>query len=194
MPHLIKGMVPPRGFRFNQGDVLLESYSEEELVNVVTNYRAENNLPVGDVQGDIERQICGQYPHSCHDVDHLEINIVSNTRPTPQGELLQDITAWASNLLRSTEAISLVDDETAEGRSKICRACPNNANWRGKCAPCVTSAERICASVRQGRDTFSSKVLGGCHALRHDNRTAIFIEKEHLSTCADLPKECWILS
>jgi hypothetical protein len=189
----IKGMVFPGGYHFFEGDVRLDSHFDlDNLYEVVKAYRANNNLPVGDVVGDVNRQLCGRVPTFCHGVDSVEVNFSSVERPTPQGDLLNDVVTWASNLLATGEQIKLVSDTEASRRSSICAACPNNANFRGGCTPCIDNALRVCASVRQARDVGMSKILGGCHVLRHDNRTAIFIEKDQLSKARNLPDSCWM--
>ena len=190
MAQPIDGLIPPGGWHYWQGDVKLDGYSLENLYKVVQDYRAENHLPIGDVEGDVTNYICGNWPHFCHGVDMVVVTSV--TSPTGRSELMNDISTWARNVLHSTEKNQLVSDELAEQRAKICRQCPNNVNWRGGCSSCIAATDRLCASVRNARDTKSSAVLGGCKLLRHDNRTAIFFDKEKLSVSNDLPEFCWL--
>jgi hypothetical protein len=188
----INGMIPPNGWHYFQSDVKLVGDSLDDLYKVVENFRANNSYPAGDVKGDVDGYICGNYPSFCHGVDDVTINLVSRQAATRSGELLQDVSTWANNMLRSKEPIKLVQDDEAERRAKICKACPHNASWRSGCISCIVSADRISASVRQARDTDTSKKLGGCHLLRHDNRSAVFFEKENLATTGDLPTNCWL--
>ena len=185
-------MIPPGGWHYTQSDVTLKGNSLYDLYKVVTDFRVQNHLPLGDVEGDVDSSICGNHPAFCHGVDNVTINVLSKNRIAASAELLQDITTWGNNVLRSTEKHLLVSDEEAERRAKICISCPNNANWRSGCGSCIISAERICASVRQGRDTKTTRVLGGCHLLRHDNRTAVFLDKEVLASSGNLPTNCWL--
>jgi len=188
----INGMIPPGGWHYFQGDVRLESWALPELYRVVQNYRAENALPSGDVEGDVNEQLCGRNPHYCHGVDSLTINMVSVNPATAVEELMNDIQTWAKNILASNKPYNLVDDAEAARRARICLHCPKNANWRGGCGPCINSTDRLCASVRQARDIADTPVLGGCHILRHDNRSAVFLEKDLFNDNAELPNECWI--
>jgi hypothetical protein len=190
MPKPIEGIIPPHGFHYIESDVNITGSSYKNLLQNVTNYRAENHLPVGDVEGDVTNYICGNWPHFCHGVDMVVITSINT--PTNTTDLMNDISTWAKNILHSKERINLVSDELAEERAKICRQCPNNANWRGGCSSCIASTDRICASIRNARDTKSSAVLGGCKALRHDNRSAIFFDKDNLSVSNDLPDFCWL--
>lgn len=173
-----------------EGDFKITGSSYKNLLDNVTTYRAENHIPVGDVEGDVTNYICGNWPHFCHGVDMVVVTSV--TSPTSQSDLMNDISTWARNILHSNKQVNLVSDELAEERAKICRQCPNNVNWRGGCSSCIAATDRISASIRNARDTKSSAVLGGCKLLRHDNRSAIFFDKEMLSISNDLPNFCWL--
>jgi len=120
------------------------------------------------------------------------VAITSVTPPTATTELMNDVTQWAKNILQSTQPVPLVTDDLAEQRAKLCRGCPQNVNWRGGCSSCIVAADRLCASVRHARDTASSAVLGGCRLMRHDNRTAIFLDRGILQKASNLPDYCWV--
>lgn len=185
----IIGLVPPTGWHYFEGDVRLNSHSYESLLKVVENFRAENHLPIGDVEGDVNSYICSSWPNFCHGVD-----MVSVTSVHPQNkatELLNDITVWARNILHSQTPNQLVSDDLAEERAKTCRECEFNINWRSGCGSCISATDRVCASIRNGRDTKSSAVLGGCSILRHDNRSAIFFDKSKLAV-TKVPDNCWL--
>jgi hypothetical protein len=185
-------MIPPGGWHFFQSDVRLEAPTLGDLYTTVEKYRAENGLPSGDVIGDVNSQICGRSPHFCHGVDKVTVNVTSVAHPTASIQLLNDIQTWATNLQNSQKPFALVSDEEAERRARICAGCQYNAQWKTGCSSCVVSVERITASVRQARDTHTTPRILGCHVLRHDNRTAAFIEKDALSTAPRLPDHCWL--
>lgn len=186
----IKGMIPPGGWHYYEGDVRLDGYTCDNLYEVVQNYRAENHLPLGDVEGDVNSFICSRYPHFCHGVDMV---VVTSVHPANRSdELLNDITIWAKKNLQSGKQIQMVSDDLAEQRAKICLSCPSNVNWRSGCGACIVAADRLSASIRQARDTKSSPVLGGCLKMRHDNRSAIFFERDNFTPTPGLPAQCWI--
>ena len=186
----IQGIIPPSGWHYYQSDVRLNGSHYSNLLDVVRNYRAENHLPEGDVEGDVSSYICSNWPNFCHGVDMVTIQSVSPQ--TPVGYLLQDIQTWAKNILHSTEPNPLVPDDLAEERAKICRRCEENVNWRGGCSSCIVATDRLCASLRQARDTESTAVLGGCRLMRHDNRTAVFLDRSVLQKSSNLPAHCWV--
>lgn len=186
----IQGLVPPSGWHYYDGDVRLNGYSLDNLYEVVRNFRAENHLPQGDVEGDVNSFLCGNFPKYCHGVDMVVVTSV--VPPNRQSELLTDITTWAKNTLSSNQKIRYVSDELAEARAKTCLNCTKNINWHSGCGSCIAAADRLSAAIRQGRDTHSSKVLGGCAIMRHDNRAAIFFDKEHFVKPQSLPEICWL--
>ena len=186
----ILGMLPPSGWHYIEGDVRINGVTYDSLIQNVEHFRAENHLPSGDVEGDVNSFICSNWPQFCHGVDMVAITSVNPETDTMA--LLNDIQAWAKNLQQSQEPINMVTDELAEARAKTCRNCPENVNWRGGCSSCISTTERLTAGVRQGRDTASSAVLGGCKSMRHDNRTAIFIDKDQFLKATNLPANCWL--
>jgi hypothetical protein len=186
----IIGMIPPHGWHYFEGDVKITGSDFDNLIENIRHYRAENHLPIGDVTGDASSYICGNWPHFCHGVDSVVVTSIDS--PSATSELMADITTWAKNLLHTNTPHQLVTDELAQVRAKICLNCKLNVNWRSGCGSCIAAADRLCASVRQGRDAGQTQVLGGCHKMRHDNRTAVFLEKEVLSAASDLPELCWL--
>ena len=186
----IIGMIPPGGWHYFEGDVKLTSHSYEALLDAVRNYRAENHLPSGDVEGDVNSFICSNWPNFCHGVDM--VSVTSVVVETPSTALLNDITVWAKNMLNAQTPTPLVADFLAEQRAKTCLNCEHNKKWRTGCSSCITATERISASIRNGKDTKSSPTLGGCDLMRHDNRSAIFFFKNKLNAAKNLPENCWL--
>ena len=186
----IDGLIPPGGWHYFQSDVKLEAYSLSNLYEVVQHYRAENHLPIGDVHGDVDSYICGNFPNNCHGVDSVVVTSVD--APNRQSELLNDITIWAKNILLSQKQVRLVSDELAEARARTCLQCPKNIQYKSGCHSCIAASDRLTASIRQGRDTHSTKKLKGCSVMRHDNRAAVFFDKEHFEVTDSVPQNCWL--
>ena len=184
-------MIPPGGWHYDDQGVRIDASTYEELVSKVEDFRAQNNLPVVDVGTDVSNQLCSRHPHFCHNVDSVSIEVVQHSQSSA---LMNDIGVWANTLLRANKAIRLVGNELAEERAKLCKNCPKNINWKFGCGSCIVANERTCASVRQARDTKTSTQLGGCLLQRHDNRTAVFLEKEHILQSTNLPSHCWLVS
>jgi len=186
----ITGMIPPGGWHYYEGDVKLTAHSCEALYKTVEDYRAENHLPVGDVKGDVNSYLCSNHPNYCHGVDMVVVTSVAPA--TRRDELLQDITVWARNILLSNKRVNMVSEDLAEQRAKICLGCKFNVNWRAGCSSCIVAADRLSASIRQARETKSSRVLGGCSKMRHDNRSAVFFDLKEFNKTSDLPEHCWL--
>lgn len=190
MAYPFDNLVPPGGWHYWQGDVRLDGYTLEALYKVVEDYRAENHLPIEDVRGDVNSYLCGNFPNYCYGA--VSVAVTSMTPPTQQSELLNDVMVWARNILTSQKQIRLVSHELAEARARTCLNCPKNVGYRTGCGSCTTATDRLSASIRQGRDTQSTKKLRGCSVLRHDNRAAVFFDKEHFEVTNSVPENCWL--
>jgi len=190
MPKPIIGIIPPGGHHYMEADVKITGSSYKNLLENVTNYRAENYIPVGDVEGDVTNYICGNWPHFCHGVDMVVVTSIE--QPNQQTELLTDITVWAKNTLTTNKRIDFVTDELAEARAKVCAKCPKNIKWRSGCQSCITATDRLSVSIRQARETKTSRSLGGCSIMRHDNRSAVFFDKNNFNKPQNLPAKCWL--
>lgn len=186
----ILGMIPPGGWHYYQSDVRLTGHSYENLIANLEAYRAENHLESSDAEGDINSYICSNWPHFCHGVDMVSVTSV-NVQSASM-DLLNDIQMWAKNILHSQKPHPLVTDELAEERAKTCAACKFNTTWQSACGACVNATQRLSASVRQGRDVHHSANLGGCSLMRHDNRTAVFLDRDCLNASSGLPDNCWV--
>lgn len=186
----IIGMIPPGGWHYYDGDAKLTGHSYDNLLEVVTNFRAENYLPVGDVEGDVNSYICSKNPNFCHGVDMVVVTSVNT--PSQKTELLNDVTIWAKNVINSSKEVALVSSELAEQRAKICLNCKQNVQWKSGCGACVKATDRLSASIRQAKETKTSKALGGCLLLRHDNKSAVFMSRDSISPSDNLPVDCWL--
>jgi len=194
-------VVPPTGWHYYDGDVRVDARSLPSLYDAVMMYRTGNSLGLGDYIGDVDTYLCGRFPELCvgssagnpttSQPAPTAIEVSAYT-PTQIQELINDVTVWAKNLMDSGKVEHLVGDELAEERAKICTKCPRNQLFTSGCGSCIVTAQRMSASVRQARYTQSSRVIGACRTLRHDNQTAIFLEKHNLAKSADLPKDCWL--
>lgn len=190
MPKVILGLIPPRGHHYYEGDAKITGSTFADLVRNIESYRAENHYPIGDPETDATNYICGNWPNFCHGVDMVVVESINP--PNPTAELLNDITTWAKNVLHSNHAVNLVSDELAEARAQTCAHCPHNRKWRSGCGSCIVAADRLSASIRHGRDTKTSKKLGGCGLMRHDNRSAVFMDKEQINKTNNIPDNCWL--
>lgn len=55
--------VPPLGWRYTQGNVLLVGETFAYLVKNVKAHRIANGILEGNIESDIENQIADKYPH-----------------------------------------------------------------------------------------------------------------------------------
>lgn len=55
-------VIPPMGWRFLQGDCWIIGGSFDNLVSIVKTHRISNNIPIGDVEKDVELQLMKMHP------------------------------------------------------------------------------------------------------------------------------------
>lgn len=55
-------VIPPGGWKFQQGNTLLISETFDLLVSNVKSHRTSNGIPIGDIASDIEDQIIEKFP------------------------------------------------------------------------------------------------------------------------------------
>lgn len=164
----------------------------KEVISGIMTYRLENNLPVGDPEGDLEEYVCANFPAWCRRAPGEPIPV-----QTQQGTRNVDLVLmWANEFYTKVGRLQLVPQKEADERAAICASCPLQMDWANDCPPCVTSAQRLMAILRQGKDTIEGNLGGlrGCHAHGWDNRTAVHIDKQHLPPQANpnAPAQCWM--
>jgi len=172
----------------------LRAPTEQQLIQMVFEFRLRNGLPSGDIEREIDEVYCSRWPDAC-------ISEPSDTAPggprAPHAEKLLDrITRWVTTLARAMPrgGYALADKDTAEKRAAACHGCPNNKSWRGGCAGCTTSVATMLLSLRQMRKTTRDGNLLGCSEIGWDNQTAAHLPKPEITDeqNARLPARCWL--
>ena len=60
-----KFLIPPGGWYFLNNNVKIEEQTYEELVNSVKKHRINNKLPSGNVEFEVNEQICERWGNGC---------------------------------------------------------------------------------------------------------------------------------
>lgn len=189
--------VPPNGWHFEvDSGVRLEAVNEEALTKQIFEYRLRHDIPVGDIERDLDDYYCGKWPEACH---NEPVDDQPGTGPrSPSAEpLLNRVTRWASLLLSRLPrgGWTLVNNDEAARRGLICVGCPKNQPWRGGCAGCSQSTATVLAQLRQLRTSKQQGNLMGCGVCGWANDVAVFMPTEALELSEDqraaLPDRCW---
>lgn len=190
------GMVMPDGWHYlqehNGRKVRIDSddgTARPGLERALTNYRLQNNLPVGNPWLDIVDQVCARYPGWCDAATAATIQ-AEYFQPKPAGEprWIDRILEWGAGLMG--KPVNYVTAEEAAKRALVCKTCPNNETYENQCPSCTTRAHQLFTVLRQNRDTPMWRKLGGCRALSLCCRAAVWLERDLLPPGA--PAECWI--
>lgn len=203
------GVIPPNGWHFyvnEKDEEPLRAETYLQLEKALTDYRIANNEPVGSPADDIERQLCGRWPHLCGrrnpiEPEDLDRPTLEYGRPA-QRTLAERIFAWMSNRYSRLGTIEIVTSAEAERRSSICISCPKNQDWRHyyrDCPGCADKLKKLTADLwklRKGKEVTRENKLLGCASLGHDNATAVWLTEAALKHAkhyqAQLPPQCWL--
>jgi hypothetical protein len=194
---LNRGKTPPNGWHFEVApDVKLEAINEEELTKLIFEYRLRNNLPLGDIERDIDEYYCTRWPTACHREPKDWPEVSADNAPHAQ-PMMNRVARWAAMLLhlQPKGGYPLVSAEEAARRGLICVGCPHNQPWRGGCSGCTSNAATLLAQMRQTQSSRHNGSLSGCDVAGWDNQTSVWMPKEVLpvteSQEAELPSRCW---
>ena len=192
-----RGKVPPNGWHFQVAPgIMLEAINEEELVKQIFEYRLRHNIPVGDIERDIDDYYCTRWPKACHKEPKDWVND-GNPESVSSEPMLNRVTRWAALMVHGQPrgGYSLVGVEEANRRGLICVGCPKNQPWRTGCTGCSSSSATVLAQLRKLQSSKQQGNLMGCKVAGWDNATAVWMPKEALalteSQLKDLPDRCW---
>lgn len=193
-----RGKVPPNGWHFQVAPgIMLEAINEEELVKQIFEYRLRHNIPVGDIERDIDDYYCSRWPKVCHKEPKDWENIPKTASAAPSESLMHRVTRWAAMMVHGQPkgGFSLVSAEEANRRAGICVGCPRNQPWRTGCSGCSSSSATVLAQIRKLQTVKQQGELVGCRVAGWDNATACWMPLNALplteSQIQELPDRCW---
>lgn len=193
---VIDGVVPPGGFSYvsptgYRVPAQDSAANVADLVEKLTKYRLENHLDVGNPSADVESYICSNYPNMCGVYDRASgIQTHGVTAPF-LGRAVDLVNSWANVLMDKRAKVELVPQAEADQRSMACRKCIYNQEWRNGCGPCVSTAQRGLATIRQGRDVKEPDQMLYCGLHRIDTRTAVWLDRKTFGP-VNAPSYCFL--
>jgi hypothetical protein len=172
--------------------VLLTAASEEILIAEISEYRARNGIPAGDIEKDLDAYYCGKWPTFCNKdaQDFVPSAPVNYQRPI-RDRVAQWVVAMIAKLPKG--GFSLVNKPEAEARAVICITCPKNVPWRTGCRGCTNSTQALVQQVKQTKRLPQDQQLYACAAAGWPNEDSVWIKKEDLERKDGLDARCWML-
>lgn len=165
---------------------MLRAGTEQDLTKLIFEYRLRNNIPIGDIESEINGYYCTKWPDCCTGLSSA----------THTEKLLDRITRWVALMARGMPrgGYKLAEKEVAETRAASCHGCPNNKSWRGGCAGCSSSVATMLLSLRQMRKTSHDGNLLGCVEFGFENGAAVWLPQQPATDeqNARLPERCWM--
>lgn len=199
MSRVIQSIVMPGGWHKPEKDrsgrdlpepVRADTY--KDLIAAVAKFRADNVIPIGDVEADVENYICQNFPHMCHNVPGAEVTVTISTGNKSAFQTLTDRTIqWLDEKIDNHSIDKLVLAPEAKRRADICAKCKFNQRWNSNCGACFEAITRMSSVLRYGNDVPNGKDLYSCQILGHENRSAVWLKASELKTSHDLPQPCW---
>lgn len=179
------GWAIPQGWPNSSVAPYIKGNSYENLIEQIVDYRIANDEPIGQPEKDIEDFFALAHPNT------RLLKPVPRESAKPK-TLRERVTSWAAN--RYQQGFTLVSQETAEARAKICASCPQNVEWSDNCAPCMANARRQILIINQGNTVAEN--LGACNVCGHANMAAVWLPDEGLTRSKlfkdETPALCWL--
>lgn len=200
--NLSRGKQPPQraGYSWHYEvapGVVMTAVNEEGLTKQIFEYRMRHNIPIGDIERDIDRYYCERWPSCCHKEDADWSPGGDGPASPPSEPFVNRVARWASLLLHRLPrgGFQLVPDSEATRRGTICAGCPKNQPWRVGCKGCSNATATLLAQLRNLKSSKSHASLYGCQIGGWDNATAVWMDVQQLELTdaqkAGLPDRCW---
>jgi hypothetical protein len=181
-----QNLYPPDGYIFHDEDgVLHRGDSWKNLRELVTDYRARNGKPPGDLEREIDAYHCAKYPGLCH------ADIPLPPQPPRGTHLTARVLNWLGHLMQEVRrsATRFVSREEAKRRAAICAVCPAQSSLPDVCETCISTIKSS-RRVTLGEEGPVHKSLHPCGILGEDAQISVHLEQKP-STEAALPAHCW---
>ena len=194
---VIESLIMPGGWHKPEKDRLdrdmpepIRAHTYKQLIEAVTKFRADNVIPIGDVQADVDTYICTNFPRMCHQLSGVtRIGIKQSISPmrTLTDKMIQTMDQQIQD--HSPENLELKQE--AQRRADICASCKFNTRWNSNCGSCVEAVNRMSGILRAGNFTSKDRTLRACQILKHENRSAVWLRLDKIGQSPDLPGYCW---
>lgn len=168
---------------------MLRANSKEELREVIFQYRLRNNIPIGNIEADIDKWYCDRWPGFC-----IPDDTDTSTFDEP---LLNKISRWAAEKAKHMPVggYELTIPAEAEKRAEVCVKCIYNKPWKGLCGGCSASTLQLLQQIKKTRRTKKDGNLSACTLAVWDNSVAVHLGVKDLPVSDDvkakMPEGCW---
>jgi hypothetical protein len=185
-----RNVYPPGGRTYTEADgTVFRAGSWRDLETLIRDYRSRNGLPAGDVQRDIDTQLCAKYPNFC-----------DRTRPAPKKTpdhhsltFNQRVLHWIARALglkrTNPEYFDKVSEVVAAERATICAGCPRQQGLVKSCEACVAAVKTGRREMLKGAPSSHQNLLP-CSVLAEDPAITVHLKLPPV-TNPNLPPACW---
>ncbi len=198
-------IIPAGGWHYFENDgTKIEGNSHSELIANVTSYRTHNNLPLGNPEADVDKQVCARQPAVCGIGRVEDDDAPKKVYGQPiKRRLVDRVATWLGNRYAKLGSIQTVSKEEAERRTSICVSCEKNQkDWRAQvtrdCAPCgdrIEVLDTLSFKIRKGNQVTREKNLGACQHYGMELQTAVWMPEQAMQMrkhYPNAPSNCWL--
>lgn len=195
--------IPPGGWHFFQphpSGITIKlperpsPLTKKELIELMTRYRVQNGIPVGDPEGDVDQYVCSKWPHYCTEGKNPGIGMPAGREVAKRPRLLDRVAQWAVSRWNSGR-VEHQNMEFARRRAAVCVTCPRNRTWKncGSCKDLIEITMHNLARLAQAKGG-GPDGLKGCDVYGHDNWTACLLKDlpDASEARIDPPPFCWV--
>jgi hypothetical protein len=197
MGRVVESVVMPGGWhkpekdRLGRDGIIIRGDTYQGLLAAVLKFRADNLIPVGDVEAEVEAWLCEAYPHMCHRVPGATVSVSFVRQPSSLQLITDKVLQWLAGRIVDHTGQKLELRSEAQRRAGICEGCKYNVRWNSSCSSCAEAVNRMSTILRFGHDVHNGEKLKACQILEHENRAAVWLKSENVGSTPDLPQHCW---
>lgn len=185
-----RAMNPPGMWRLPvSANVTVRGETYDLLRKAVCEWRLENGVEPGNVEADIDKFYCSQWPDRCA-AEPADSQFPAGV--SPEEKMSDRVLKWIAPMVDARRVPQggwpMVSLKVAEERAKACAGCHRNVPWPSSCAGCDRSVQAASARVRSHRAIPLPHSLQACGFWGWDTASAIHLTEESLSIAPDDPR------
>lgn len=163
----------------------------DRLVDLVRNFRAHANIPLGNPELDVAEYIKRVSPANDRFPKRKKVSQERITKTEAKRPLINRITDWMLTLGPKRPRLLIEDEATA--RADVCAGCSQNVRWQIKCAPCNEDVVSRGQNLRQRPGDEAADKLGACRLHNFFLPAAVYVDRDSLGDAAEQsPAQCWM--
>ncbi|MEI6870652.1 MAG: hypothetical protein WCL08_00080 [Verrucomicrobiota bacterium] len=184
---------PPGGWRYEEPSTgqAFSAITKRDLVNAVRKHRMSKNIPIGNLELDVEAWLCAKIPAGkCEESSEVPLSVKESWS-------LSDVRSFAESVAFTLKNGGVVSSGEATRRAEICVSCKLNTTVKG-CTGC-SGISTFIFSIMGARKTPYDSQMKQCGACGCPLAAKVWITKPDLESRQQVqdamdtyPAYCWM--